>query len=227
METPRAAASNSASTFALSVLVFAAACSESRHSFWLSKGRTEAQQKNYASARDSFVKATEADTRSAEAWRDLGNVSLLLNEPQRAAVAFERAIQLVPNDYALWHDLALARFRLDDDAGGLVAAEKATVITPKDPRAWALICTTGMGRGGSGWAAAMTACQQVARLDRRNRKCRTLLALAYLELRGKGTLSESPDNLALVDETDMATAQRIEDAGDVKKAIEIINALEG
>lgn len=211
----------------LSFIVFATACTESKRSFWLSKGRTEAEKKNYASARDSFVKATEVDPTFAEAWRDLGNVSLLLHDPERAASAFERAIQLVPNDFALWHDLAVARFQLNDDSGGLAAAEKATVIAPKDPRAWALICTTGMGRGDGGWAASMSACQQVARLDPRNKKCRALLALAYLELRTKGVLSESPENLALVDEADWATAQRVEDVADVKKAFEIINALEG
>jgi tetratricopeptide (TPR) repeat protein len=58
---------------------------------------------NYAGAAEAYERAVAADPGYAPAWRHLGRVALLQNDPQRALDRLGRALQLEPQDAVALH----------------------------------------------------------------------------------------------------------------------------
>ena len=70
-------------------------------------------------------KATQLTPNDPQAHRAHGVVLGMLNSPEEAAIALERAVALRPADYLLWIALGQARERLGDNPGATMAFNEA------------------------------------------------------------------------------------------------------
>ena len=73
------------------------------------RGLLEIRQGNLEAARATFEELVQRNPRDALSWFNLGQVSLELDEPEQAALHFQRALELVPGDPRFVDALARAR----------------------------------------------------------------------------------------------------------------------
>lgn len=83
---------------------------------------------NYALAAETYEKAVAADPDYAPAWRHLGRVALLRNDPQRALDRLGRALQLEPRDAVALHWRGDAYLKLYQPAKAIPDYQRAAEL---------------------------------------------------------------------------------------------------
>lgn len=83
---------------------------------------------------------TLAEPAGGEAWAGLGRALLEDGDASNAAIALERAAQLLPDDAGLWLPRGRAALALGDNTAAQAAFAAYTVSRPGDARGW-----TGLG----------------------------------------------------------------------------------
>lgn len=107
---------------------------------WHTLGRLYQKVERYTEARDSYLKAVEADSTYSPALRDLGDLLRLAKQNDRALRTWRRYVQLEPADVTGWLAVSQVALDLQQPAQALDAARSAMTIdsTRIDVRmAWA------------------------------------------------------------------------------------------
>jgi len=73
---------------------------------------------------------------TAKEWASWGEVLLVSQNPSQALTAFEKVIELDPNNALAWRQKAMIYMQLEKKEEGLIAAKKAIELDPNDKQAY-------------------------------------------------------------------------------------------
>ncbi|NIR32154.1 MAG: tetratricopeptide repeat protein, partial [Gammaproteobacteria bacterium] len=81
-------------------------------------GLIDVSLEDWKAAEPRLAAAAERLPQRTEAWMGLGHTRLALGDPEAAAQAYRRALELQPRNAAVWNDLGIANadMRRDHDA---------------------------------------------------------------------------------------------------------------
>lgn len=87
-----------------------------RENYYMPNGYVAFQNRNADSAKWYFLNATQYNPMDEEAWRMLGNAYMSMQQPDSAKAAFNRAIEIYPENYMAYNDIGLIYANMLGDA---------------------------------------------------------------------------------------------------------------
>lgn len=138
--------------------------------------RAAARAGQWQAAARLWRSQTLAEPGNGAAWAGLGLALLEQGDAADAAIALERAAQLLPHDVGLWLHRGRAALALGDGAAARAAFTAFTASRPGEPRGW-----TGLGVAldlAGDHAAAQAAYSRALGVDPLNTAARHNLALS-------------------------------------------------